>query len=104
MEIVTSNDPNAIIGPDGQPDVHWVSVKDRMPYAILYENSAEATAPAKYVRITTPIEPKQDAGSFLLGDFGFNTTTFTVPPNTSAYYNRLDVRDSLGLFVDVTAG
>ncbi len=104
MEIVTSNDPNAIIGPDGQPDVHWVSVKDRMPYTILYENSAEATAPAKYVRITTPIEPKQDAGSFLLGDFGFNSTTFSIPPNTSSYYNRLDVRDSLGLFVDITAG
>ncbi len=104
MEIVTSNDPNAIIGPDGQPDVHWVSVKDRMPYTILYENSTEATAPAKYVRITTPIEPKQDAGTFLLGDFGFNTTTFSVPQNTSAYYNRLDVRDSLGLYVDITAG
>ena len=104
MEILSSNDPNAIIGPDGQPDVHWVSVKDRMPYTILYENSTEATAPAKYVRITTPIEPKQDAGSFQLGDFGFNTTTFTIPPNTSAYYNRLDVRDSLGLFVDITAG
>ncbi|MEO6253458.1 MAG: RHS repeat-associated core domain-containing protein [Ferruginibacter sp.] len=103
-EILSSNDPNAIIGPAGQPDVHWVSVKDRMPYTILYENSAEATAPAKYVRITTPIEPKQDANTFLLGSFGFNTTTFTVPPNTSSYYNRLDVRDSLGLYVDITAG
>jgi len=103
-EILTSHDPNAIIGPEGQPDVHWVSVKDRLPYTILYENSIEATAPAKYVRITTPIEPKQDAGSFQLGDFGFNSTTFTMPPNTAAYYNRLDVRDSLGLFVDITAG
>jgi len=104
MEILTSHDPNTIIGPAGQPDVHWVSVKDRMPYTIQYENSAEATAPAKYVRITTPIEPKQDAGTFLLGDFGFNSTTFSMPPNTSAYYNRLDVRDSFGLYVDITAG
>lgn len=104
MEILTSHDPNAIIGPAGEPDVHWVSVKDRMPYTIQYENSAEATAPAKYVRITTPIEPKQDAGTFLLGDFGFNSTSFSMPANTSSYYNRLDVRDSLGLFVDITAG
>lgn len=103
-EILSAHDPNAIIGPAGQPDVHWVSVKDRMPYTILYENAPVATAPAKYVRITTPIEPKQDAGSFLLGDFGFNSTTFSIPPNTSSYYNRLDVRDSLGLFVDITAG
>jgi RHS repeat-associated protein len=104
MEILTSNDPNAIIGPEGQPDVHWVSVKDRMPYTILYENSTEATAPAKYVRITTPIEPKQDANTFELGSFGFNSTTFTIPPNTSSYYNRVDARDSIGLYVDVTAG
>jgi len=27
-----------------------------------------------------------------------------MPANTSAYYNRLDVRDSLGLYVDITAG
>lgn len=103
-QILGSHDPNLIIGPDGQPDVHWVSVKDRMSYKILYENSAEATAPAKYVRITNPVEPKQDVNTFLLGDFGFNSTTFTVPPNTSAYYNRLDVRDSIGLYVDITAG
>lgn len=104
MQIFSSQDPNEMIGPEGQPNVHWVSVKDRMPYTILYENSGEATAPAKYVRITTPIEPKQDVNTFQLGNFGFNSTTFTIPANTAAYYNRLDVRDSLGLYVDITAG
>ena len=103
-EIFSSHDPNEMIGPEGQPNVRWVSVKDRMPYSILYENSGEATAPAKYVRITTPIEPKQDVNTFQLGNFGFNSATFTIPANTAAYYNRLDVRDSLGLFVDITAG
>ncbi len=103
-EIVQSYDPNAIIGPDGQPDKHWVSVHDRMPYTILYENSAAATAPAKFVRITSPVETKQDAGSFQLGSFGFNNQTFTVPTNIASYYQRLDCRDSLGLYVDITAG
>ncbi len=104
VEVVQSLDPNEIVGPNGQPNKHWVSVKDRLPYTILYENAKSASAPAKYVKITSPIEPKEDASTFQLSNFGFNNQTFTVPPNTASYYQRLDVRDSLGLFVDVTAG
>lgn len=104
VEAITSNDPNAIIGPDGQPDKHWVSVKDRLPYTILFENSKAASAPAKKVRITSPIEPKEEASTFELNSFGFNNQTFTVPAGAASYYQRLNCRDSLGLFVDVTAG
>ncbi len=103
-EAVAPKDPNEIIGPDGEPTKHWVSVKDRLPYTILYENDTTASAPAKFVRVTSPIEPKQDAATFQLGIFGFNNQTFTVPPNTASYYQRLDCKDSLGLFVDITAG
>ncbi len=101
---VGPKDPNAIIGPDGQPTRHWVSVHDRLPYTILYENDKTASAPAKFVRVTSPIEPKQDAATFQLGNFGFNNQTFTVPTNIASYYQRLDCRDSLGLYVDITAG
>jgi RHS repeat-associated protein len=104
VEVVQSRDPNAIIGPAGVPAKKWVSVKDVMPYTILYENDAKATAPAKYVKIQYPIDPKQDPGTFYLGSFGFNNQTFNIPPNSPSYSTRLDVRDSLGLFVDVTAG
>ena len=97
-------DPNQIIGPDGQPGRQWVSVHDRLPYTILYENDKTASAPAKFVRVTSPIEPKQDAATFQLGNFGFNNQTFAVPANTASYYQRLDARDSLGLYVDLTAG
>ena len=101
---VGPKDPNEIIGPDGQPTLRWVSVKDRLPYTILYENDKTASAPAKFVRVTSPIEPKQDAATFQLGNFGFNNQTFAVPSNTASYYQRLDARDSLGLYVDITAG
>ncbi len=103
-EVITSNDPNLIIGPDGQPAKKWVSVNDRLPYTILYENARSASAPAKYVKAITPIEPKQDPNTFQLGSFGFNNQTFTVPPATASYYQRLDCIDSLGLYVDLTAG
>lgn len=101
---VGPKDPNAIIGPDGKPDKHWVSIKDRLAYTVLYENDSTASAPAKFVRITSPIEPKQDAATFQLGNFGFNNQTFSVPPGLASYYQRLDCRDSLGLYVDITAG
>jgi len=97
-------DPNEIIGPDGEPGKSYVSVKDRMAYTIMYENDKTASAPAKFVRITAPVQPKQDAATFQLGNFGFNNQTFAVPPSTASYYQRLDCKDSLGLLVDITAG
>ncbi len=103
-EVIQSLDPNAILGPDGVPSRKWVSVNDVLPYTILCENDKTATAPAKYVKIIYPIDAKQAAGTFNLGSFGFNNQTFSIPPNTPAYSQRLDARDSLGLFVDITAG
>ena len=103
-EVINSNDPNEIIGPTGIGTPRWVSIKDQLPYTINFENSIEATAPAKVVTVYYPIDLKQSGNRFLLGSFGFNNQTFNVPPNTPAYYTRLDVRDSLGVFVDVTAG
>lgn len=103
-EVVQALDPNAILGPDGVPAKKWVSVKDVLPYTVLYENDKRATAPAKYVKIEYPVDPKQDPGTFYLGSYGFNNQTFNIPPNSPSYATRLDARDSLGLFVDVTAG
>ncbi len=104
VQIVQSYDPNAILGPDGVAAKKWVSVHDVLPYTILYENDKSATAPAKYVKVIYPIDGKQAANTFNLGSFGFNNQTFSIPPNTPSYSQRLDVRDSLGLFVDITAG
>lgn len=103
-EVVQALDPNAILGPDGVPAKKWVSVKDVLPYTVLYENDKRATAPAKYVKIEYPVDPKQDPGTFYLGSYGFNNQTFNIPPNSPSYATRLDARDSLGLFIDVTAG
>jgi hypothetical protein len=62
------------------------------------------TARTRYIKITTPIEPKQDAATLELGSFGFNNQSFEIPAGTSSYYQRLDARDSTGLYVDITAG
>ena len=103
-EVISGLDPNEIIGPDGEPGKRWISVKDRLPYTVLFENAKEATAPAKFVKVIVPVQNKMDAAQFELKNFGFNNQSFTVPSSTAAYYQRLDCRDSIGLYVDITAG
>lgn len=104
MWILLTSDPNEIKGPDGQPDKAWISVKNKIPYTIFFENDTTATAPVKYLKITSPVEPKQDAATLELGNVGFNNFSFDIPPGNSFYYQRLDARDSAGLFIDMTAG
>ena len=99
------HDPNELDGPDGYGDDRYVSTADRMQYTILFENDPDfATSPAARVEVTYPIPPQQNIASVRLGDFGFGSFVFTVPSNTTSYTKRLDVCDSLGVWVDVTAG
>ncbi|MBR6930664.1 MAG: T9SS type A sorting domain-containing protein [Bacteroidales bacterium] len=94
-----------IFGPEGFGDDLMVSARTKIPYTIEFENDPEfATAPASRVEIEYPIPAEQRLASFRLGDFGFGQFVFTVPSNTSSYYQRLDVSDSLGVWVDITAG
>ena len=99
------HDPNELDGPDGYGDDRYVSTSSRMQYTILFENDPDfATAPASRVEVTYPIPPQQNIASVRLSDFGFGSYSFTVPSNTTSYTKRLDVSDSLGVWVDVTAG
>jgi|GEM_PF-943443 len=98
-------DPNEIVGPSGFGEEQWVSVNDKLPYSVYFENDPDfATASAQQVSITLPISNKADMYSLKLGDFGFGNFVFSVPPNTSYYSTRLDVVDSLGVYVDLIAG
>lgn len=100
-----SIDPNEITGPEGYSDEKMIAATQSIPYKITFENDPEfATAPASRVEIEYPIPAEQRMASFRLGDFGFGQFVFTVPSNTSSYYQRLDVSDSLDVWVDVTAG
>ncbi|MBR1850616.1 MAG: hypothetical protein IJ789_04490, partial [Bacteroidales bacterium] len=101
-----SQDPNEIAGPDGYGDsTRFVAASEKMRYTISFENDPDfATAPASRVYVTYPVPPSQNISSFRLADFGFGSFIFSVPSGVSAYSQRLDVSDSLGVWVDVTAG
>ncbi len=106
QKLECSQDPNEITGPAGYNDsIRFVSTKDKMNYTIGFENDPDfATAPATRVSITYPVPANQNISSFRLSDFGFGSFVFTVPSNSTSYSRRLDVSDSLGVWVDVTAG
>lgn len=105
IPVLCSIDPNDITGPDGYDTLHWISKDQPMPFTIRFENDPEfATAPAQRVTINQVVDPNLNIFSFRLSDFGFGDFSFQIPPNSTFYTNRLDVRDSLGIFVDVIAG
>ncbi|MBR6064602.1 MAG: hypothetical protein IKP54_10665, partial [Bacteroidales bacterium] len=100
------HDPNLITGPEGYTEEkHFVNATDKMNYRIDFENDPDfATSPATRVKVTYDVPAEQNLGSFRLGDFGFGSFIYTVPSNVNSYYQRIDVSDSLGVWVDVTAG
>lgn len=105
QEVLCAYDPNDITGPEGYDTLHWIPKNIVMPYTIRFENDPDfATAPAQRVAINQKVDPNMNIFSFRLSDFGFGDFSFKVPPNSTFYTERLDVIDSLGVFVDVIAG
>ncbi len=105
IPILCSYDPNDIIGPPSYGDKKFVSKFATQTYKVRFENDPKfATAPASRVSVDLPIDNNMDMNTFRVSSFGFNNWTFSVPNNVSTYQQRLDLRDSLGIYVDVTAG
>ncbi|WP_221391053.1 T9SS type A sorting domain-containing protein [Dyadobacter sp. NIV53] len=105
VPIVCSRDPNDIVGPVGFGPKKMIAKSKQQSYMIRFENDPDfATAPAQVVKINHPLDANVNPYSLRLGDFGFAGLTFTVPLDKTFYSTRLDVTDSLGVVVDVTAG
>lgn len=98
-------DPNEIIGPGGYGPQKFVPVGKPLSYRVNFENdSALASNSVEKAMITLDLDEEADALSFRLGSFGFGKYTFEVPPNQASYFKTLDLKDSLGFNVDITAG
>jgi hypothetical protein len=104
IEQRTPGDPNDITGPAGYGAGAYVWPTQNFPYTIQFQNEPSASAPAQVVTVTESLDPNLDWSTFQLGDFGFGGIEVAVPPGLSSYGTRIDLRSTLGLFVDVTAG
>lgn len=101
-----SADPNEIIGPTGYDDsLRWVSINDVLNYTIFFENDPDfATANAQKVDVRFYFADKAAMKGFGLGTYGFANQSWNIEDAPAAYQNRLDLRDSMHIFVDLTAG
>jgi Ca2+-binding RTX toxin-like protein len=97
-------DPNDILGPAGFGEDGHLTGDFPLPYTVRFENIAGATAPAQEVRIVQQLDADLDFTTFELDDFGFGEIIVDVPAGRDFYSTRLDLRDTLGVLVDVTAG
>lgn len=98
-----SRDPNDIQGPPGFGPENWISPEQPFPYIIRFENLAAATAPAAEVTITQTLDADFDPATFEIASFGWAAVRVEVEPGTIALARRIDVRDTIGLYVDVEA-
>lgn len=98
-------DPNDIVGPAGFGPQHWIGVTQPLGYTIRFENDPRlATAPAQVVRITQQLDPHLDFRTFRLGDLGFGTRRIHVPENRSFFQTVVDLRQTHGILVEISAG
>ena len=100
-----SYDPNEVIGPEGYDSVRWVSINDVLNYTILFENDPEfATAAAQKVDVRFDFPNKAWMKGFGIGGYSFANMSFPVAKPSNAYQQRIDLKDSLGYYVDLIAG
>ncbi|MFC2114553.1 PKD domain-containing protein, partial [Bacteroidota bacterium] len=105
INILCSRDPNDITGPGGYGAEKFISKTDYAPYIIRFENDPDfASAPAQKVVVTCPFDPNLNMYSFRLGEFGFGDFDIQIPAGKTFYTTRVDVKDSLHVYVDVIAG
>ena len=111
VPVLNPVDPNEIIGlegynaPESTDTMRWVSATQSLTYTIYFENDAElAMAAASKVTITVPLHEKLNYATFGVGSFGFGNHIFTVEGSPSSYQTRIDLRDSMGIYLDVVAG
>lgn len=98
-------DPNEIVGPEGYDTLRWVGINNVLNYTIYFENDPEfATASAQMVDVRFDFEDKGLMKNFGIGDYSFANMSFPVQRKSNAFQNRIDLKDSLGYFVDLIAG
>jgi hypothetical protein len=103
VDQISSHDPNNVVGPKGCGTNKYVTTDQPLPYQVTFSNTSTTGTPAQKVVITNALDPNLNWGSFRLGNFGFGGLTFTVPANTAYYQTRIDLTQTRGYYVDVTA-
>ena len=102
---VTSGDPNELHGPAGYDTLRWVSINDVLHYTIYFENSEEiAGANAQIIKVSFTFPYEAMMNTFQLGEYNFALKNYPLASKGNAHKTRIDLRDSMNIYVDVAAG
>ena len=99
----TSGDPNEIVGPTGYGAENWIAAGTPLAYIIRFENKSDAARPATFIMIADQLDDDLDCDTFELGDFGWADIEVEVPQGLRSFSTRVDMRESIGLYVDASA-
>lgn len=81
---VSSIDPNAVVGPQGDGPERAYRGEGIHRYSVFFENDPEATAPAQEVRISSQLDPEvYDLSTLRFLGVSFGLTTIEPPPAAS---------------------
>ena len=98
-------DPNEMTGLAGFGPQHAVPATQPLLYTIDFENQPTATASARQIVITNPLDPSLDPRTFRLREIRFGSTVVTIPANKSYYQTLVDLGPAYnGLQAAVSAG
>jgi RHS repeat-associated protein len=100
----TPGDPNDLTGPAGYGASGFITPSQTLPYTINFQNEPNASAPAQTVVITEQLAPSLDWSTFQVGNFTIAGTTYQVPAINGFYSTQIDLRSTLGILLDVSAG
>jgi len=104
QRIETVNAPNTLINPDGLGSQHFLTTSAVIPYTIRFSNNAAAgTIPVAQVTITQTLDADLDLNTFTLDNISFGDITVNVPNGSQNFSQRLDLRSTRNVFVDVNA-
>ncbi|KAA5534961.1 T9SS type A sorting domain-containing protein [Taibaiella lutea] len=82
----TSLDPNAIYGPSGFGEAHFIKGDKKLDYSIFFENVDSATLAAQKVVVIDTLDSNVfDFSTFTLGGFGIGTKSFYIPMNRKEF-------------------
>jgi PKD repeat protein len=91
LRFVTGFDPNAIYGPDGFTDQHYVRQNTRMDYRVTFENVDTASANVVEVMVNTLIDTSLfDLSTFRYEAFGIGEQIYALSPYRSSFVSEVD--------------
>lgn len=105
VSVVSSFDPNEMIGPAGFGAQNWIAKANTVPYTILFENKSSASAPAHMVTIADTLDRNVfDFNEFGFGEFGFGDTILSpMGNNLKSFSLDVDLRPRMNLIARVSA-